>query len=65
MLKTSSAFFAPRIRCPSFVTTVTVSKFGATHSDGVRISRTSAARDRDEPMRDRSGPSRPPVPATR
>ena len=53
------------MRRPSLVTSVTVSKFGAIHSDGVRISRLSADRDRLTPMRDSSGPIRPPTPDTR
>ena len=65
MLNTSSAFFTPRMRWPSLVTRVTVSNVGAIHSDGLRISRVSAARDRVAPMRERSGPIRPPVPPTR
>ena len=47
-VNTSSAFLAPRMRWPSFVTTVTVSNAGATHSDGVRISRVSAACERGD-----------------
>jgi hypothetical protein len=46
------------------VTSVTVSKVGGTHSAGVRISRTSAARDLAMPTLVRSGPRRPPRPAT-
>ena len=60
----SSFLRSPRIFRPSRVVTVMVSKPIGMTSPGRRISRSSAEADRDAPMRDRLGPSRPPRPPT-
>ena len=65
MEKASSFFLMPRMRRPSRVTSVTASYPGWTDALAVRISFVSAARDRDDPIRERSGPIRPPRPFTR